>query len=55
MPQMVVWPFMAGTMIEDGFCVKTPPAYAAVASRAPERRERFGAAKTRPAPAAALS
>jgi hypothetical protein len=22
MPQMVVWPFMAGTMIEDAFCVK---------------------------------
>jgi hypothetical protein len=22
MPQMVVWPFMAATMIEDGFCVK---------------------------------
>jgi hypothetical protein len=26
MPQMVVWPFMAGTMIEDGFCVKAPGA-----------------------------
>jgi hypothetical protein len=26
MPQMVVGPFMAGTMIEDGFCVKALPA-----------------------------
>ena len=26
MPQMVVGPFMAGTMIEDGFCVKAFPA-----------------------------
>jgi len=26
MPQMVVWPFMAGTMIEDGFCVKASAA-----------------------------
>jgi hypothetical protein len=26
MPQMVVGPFMAGTMIEDRFCVKAPPA-----------------------------
>jgi hypothetical protein len=31
MPQMVVRPFMAGTMIEDGFCVKAPPAGAAAA------------------------
>jgi hypothetical protein len=31
MPQMVVWPFMAGTMIEDGFCVKAPAAGAAAA------------------------
>jgi len=22
MPQMVFWPFMAGTMVEDGFSVK---------------------------------
>jgi hypothetical protein len=26
MPQMVIWPFMAGTMIEDGICVKALPA-----------------------------
>jgi hypothetical protein len=26
MPQMVVGPFMAGTMIEDAFCVKAPSA-----------------------------
>jgi hypothetical protein len=25
MPQIVVWPFMAGTMIEDGFSVKASP------------------------------
>jgi len=25
MPQMVVWPFMAGTMVEDGFSVKVSP------------------------------
>jgi hypothetical protein len=31
MPQMVVGPFMAGTMIEDGFCVKAPPAGVAAA------------------------
>jgi hypothetical protein len=31
MPQMVAWPFMAGTMIEDGFCVKAPPAGAVAA------------------------
>jgi hypothetical protein len=31
MPQKVVWPFMAGTMIEDGFCVKAFPAGAAPA------------------------
>jgi hypothetical protein len=26
MPQMVFWPFIAGTMVEDGFSVKTPAA-----------------------------
>jgi hypothetical protein len=31
MPQMVCWPFMVGTMIEDGFCVKALPAGAAAA------------------------
>jgi len=31
MPQMVAWPFMAGTMIEDGFCVKAPATGAAAA------------------------
>jgi len=31
MPQMVVWPFMGGTMIEDGFCVKALPAGTAAA------------------------
>jgi hypothetical protein len=31
MPQMVVGPFMAGTMIEDGFCVKAPLSGVAVA------------------------
>jgi hypothetical protein len=31
MPQMVVGPFMAGTMIEDGICVKALPAGAAAA------------------------
>jgi hypothetical protein len=24
MPQMVVWPFMAGTMVEDALAVKAP-------------------------------
>jgi len=33
MPQIVVWPFMAGTMIEDAFCVKAPAAGAAAAAQ----------------------
>jgi hypothetical protein len=43
---------MAGTMVEDGFSVKAPPACAAVASDASGQGERFGAAKARPAPEA---
>jgi hypothetical protein len=31
MPQMVIWPFMAGTMVEDGFSVKALAAGAAAA------------------------
>jgi hypothetical protein len=31
MPQIVVGPFMVRTMVEDGFCVKAPPAGAAAA------------------------
>jgi hypothetical protein len=31
MPQMVVGPFMAGTMVEDGFSVKVSPDGAAAA------------------------
>jgi hypothetical protein len=31
MPQMVFWPFMAGTMVEDGFSVKVSASGAAAA------------------------
>jgi hypothetical protein len=48
MPQMR--PFMAGTMIEDAFCVKALSACTAAASDASGQGKRFGAAKARPAP-----
>src|SRR5580698_3198925 len=40
MPQMVVLQFMAGTIIEDGFCVKAP--------RSAPRRRSVNASVTRP-------